>query len=87
MPDLHAELVTVEKEIDNKNLHNMIEKWNYFVYDLCEAKKKDVDEDSFHTLIETQLLSLRPSCNIWDGQSSRERYVISPTFILATTTA
>ena len=26
----------------------MIEKWNYFVYDLCEAKKKDVDEDSFH---------------------------------------
>ena len=33
----------------------MIEKWNYFVYDLCEAKKKDVDEDSFHALIETQL--------------------------------
>ena len=25
----------------------MIEKWNYFVYDLCEAKKKDVDEDNF----------------------------------------
>ena len=36
----------------------MIEKWNYFVYDLCEAKKKDVDEDSFHTLIETQLQHL-----------------------------
>ena len=33
----------------------MIEKWNYFVYDLCEAKKKDVDEDNFHSLIETQL--------------------------------
>lgn len=33
----------------------MIEKWNYFVYDLCEAKKNDVDEDSFHALIETQL--------------------------------
>ena len=58
MPDLHAELVTAEKEIDNKNLYNMIEKWNYFVYDLCEAKKKDVDEDSFHTLIETQLQHL-----------------------------
>ena len=36
----------------------MIEKWNYFVYDLCEAKKKDVDEDNFHTLIETQLQHL-----------------------------
>lgn len=36
----------------------MIEKWNYFVYDLCEAKKKDVDEDSYHTLIETQLQHL-----------------------------
>lgn len=36
----------------------MQEKWNYFVYDLCEAKKKDVDEDSFHTLIETQLQHL-----------------------------
>ena len=24
----------------------MIEKWNYFVFDLCEAKKKDADEDS-----------------------------------------
>lgn len=36
----------------------MIEKWNYFVYDLCEAKKKDVDEDSFHALIETQLQHL-----------------------------
>lgn len=36
----------------------MQEKWNYFVYDLCEAKKKDVDEDNFHTLIETQLQHL-----------------------------
>ena len=36
----------------------MQEKWNYFVYDLCEAKKKDVDEDSYHTLIETQLQHL-----------------------------
>ena len=33
----------------------MIEKWNYFVFDLCEAKKRDVDEDSYHALIETQL--------------------------------
>lgn len=36
----------------------MIEKWNYFVYDLCEAKKKNVDEDNFHALIETQLQHL-----------------------------
>ena len=36
----------------------MIEKWNYFVYDLCEAKKKDVEEDNFHALIETQLQHL-----------------------------
>ena len=36
----------------------MQEKWNYFVYDLCEAKKKDVDEDNYHTLIETQLQHL-----------------------------
>ncbi len=33
----------------------MIEKWNYFVYDLCEAKKRDADEDNYHALIETQL--------------------------------
>jgi hypothetical protein len=33
----------------------MQEKWNYFVFDLCEAKKKDVDEDNYHALIETQL--------------------------------
>lgn len=33
----------------------MQEKWNYFVYDLCEAIKKDVDEDNYHSLIETQL--------------------------------
>ena len=33
----------------------MQEKWNQFVYILCEAKKKDVDEDTYHTLIENQL--------------------------------
>lgn len=33
----------------------MQEKWNQFVYDLCEAKKKDVDEDNYHALIETQM--------------------------------
>jgi len=33
----------------------MQEKWNQFVYDLYEAKKKDVDEDSYHALIETQM--------------------------------
>ena len=33
----------------------MQEKWNQFVYDLCEAKNRDVDEDSYHSLIETQL--------------------------------
>ena len=36
----------------------MIEKWNYFVYDLCEAKKRDVEEEGFHALIETQLQHL-----------------------------
>ena len=33
----------------------MQEKWNQFVFDLCEAKKRDVDEDCYHSLIETQL--------------------------------
>lgn len=33
----------------------MIEKWNLFVYVLSEAKKKDVDEDTYHTIIENQL--------------------------------
>lgn len=33
----------------------MQEKWNQFVYVLCEAKKKDVDEDTYHQLIENQL--------------------------------
>lgn len=33
----------------------MIEKWNQFVYNLCEAKRKDVDEDTYHSLIENQL--------------------------------
>lgn len=33
----------------------MLEKWNQFVYDLCEAKKRDVDEDIYHSLIETQM--------------------------------
>ncbi|MBO4531817.1 MAG: DUF4357 domain-containing protein [Paludibacteraceae bacterium] len=33
----------------------MLEKWNQFVYELCEAKSKDVDEDIYHSLIEMQL--------------------------------
>jgi len=33
----------------------MQEKWNQFVYDLCEAKRRDVDEDTYHSLIETQM--------------------------------
>lgn len=32
----------------------MIEKWNQFVYDLCDAKRRDVDEDEYHRLIEIQ---------------------------------
>ena len=32
----------------------MKEKWNQFVYDLCEAQQRDVDEDEYHRLIETQ---------------------------------
>ena len=33
----------------------MQEKWNQFVYDLCEAKRKNVGENEYHSLIETQL--------------------------------
>lgn len=33
----------------------MREMWNRFVYDLCRAKKRDVDEDIYHSLIETQM--------------------------------
>lgn len=51
---LHVELAIAEKGIDKTN-YDMLEKWNQFVYDLCEAKKKDVEEDSYHSLIETQL--------------------------------
>lgn len=32
----------------------MTEKWNQFVFDLCEAKRRDVDEDEYHRLIEIQ---------------------------------
>lgn len=32
----------------------MIEKWNQFVYDLCDAKKRNVDENEYHRLIELQ---------------------------------
>lgn len=33
----------------------MLEKWNQFVYVLCEAKKKGIDEDAYHAQIENQL--------------------------------
>lgn len=42
------------------NLHTilkvtiMTEKWNQFVYDLCDAQQRDVDENEYHRLIETQ---------------------------------
>lgn len=32
----------------------MTEKWNQFVYDLYEAQQRDVDENEYHRLIETQ---------------------------------
>lgn len=32
-----------------------MEEWNKFVYDLIEAQKKNVEEDKYHSLIETQL--------------------------------
>ena len=32
-----------------------MEEWNKFVYDLIEAKKKNVEEDKYHALIESQL--------------------------------
>ena len=33
----------------------MQETWNKFVYELCEAKKKNMDENEYHSLIEIQL--------------------------------
>ena len=33
----------------------MQEKWNQFVYDLIESRKMNVEEDSYHTLIENQM--------------------------------
>lgn len=33
----------------------MQDKWNQFVYDLCEAKKNGVDESRYHSMIEMQL--------------------------------
>ena len=32
----------------------MQETWNKFVYDLCEAKKRNMDESEYHSLIENQ---------------------------------
>lgn len=32
----------------------MIDKWNQFVYDLCDAKNRNVDENEYHRLIEIQ---------------------------------
>lgn len=32
----------------------MTEKWNQFVYDLCDAQQRDVDENEYHRLIEIQ---------------------------------
>lgn len=32
----------------------MQETWNKFVYDLCEAKKRNMDENGYHSLIENQ---------------------------------
>lgn len=39
----------------NKSRLNMIEEWNKFVFDLIEAKNKNVEEDKYHALIEAQL--------------------------------
>lgn len=35
----------------------MLTKWNQFVYLLCEAKKKNIEENDYHPLIEQQLQS------------------------------
>jgi len=48
----------------------MQEKWNQFVYDLCEAKKRDVDEDIYHSLIETQMQLL--GWAKWKGEISHK---------------
>ena len=36
----------------------MVEKWNQFVYDLLEAKRRNVDEQTYHTIIECKFESL-----------------------------
>lgn len=48
----------------------MQEKWNQFVYDLCEAKKRDVDEEVYHSLIETQMQQL--GWAKWKGEISHK---------------
>ena len=57
MPDLHAELVTVEKETNKAN-NDMQETWKRFVYPLIEDKKQDVEEEAYHRHIENQLMLL-----------------------------
>ena len=39
-------------------------KWNQFVYLLCEAKKKNVEENDYHSLIE-HLLRKMAKRNLW----------------------
>ena len=33
----------------------MLEKWNEFVYDLCEAKNRNAEESEYHSIIESQM--------------------------------
>ena len=53
----------------------MQEKWNQFVYVLCEAKKKDVDEDTYHTLIENQLQLL--NWMMYKGEIGKDKLLTS----------
>lgn len=48
----------------------MQEMWNRFVFDLCEAKTKDSDEDNYHALIETQMQLL--GWAKWKGEISHK---------------
>ena len=61
-------------------------KWNQFVYLLCEAKKKNVEENDYHSLIEQQLQLLgwflfngeichKPSVLCWSICLRRREYL------------
>ena len=72
-------------------------KWNQFVYLLCEAKKKNVEENDYHSLIEQQLQLLgwflfngeichKPSIHIGNSNHIQPDIVTNHPYISATAT-